>query len=133
MHAGTLLAGTLLRSKKHYPLCPATGCAHGGAQHLATTPMASLAAHTQANFLWAYATLGKRVGTTCMEALAAQAHKELPRANAQDLENMMWAFAKFNHSPDASLLQSCEAHATRIARAFTPQGVVRCCPFTIKR
>ena len=81
----------------------------------------------QANFLWAYAALGKPMGSACLEALAAHAHKQLPRFSAQQLADMMWAFARFRHSPGAPLLQGCEAHATCIARAINARNVVRCC------
>ena len=73
--------------------------------------------------LWAYATLGEPLGSACLEALAAQAQKQLPHFNEQALTNVMWAFAKLNHCPGATLLQSCEAHATCTAGAFTPQGL----------
>ena len=81
--------------------------------------------------MWAYATLGERMGRACLEALAAQALKQLPRFSAKDLAIMMWALAKLDYSPDDTLLlRGCEAHATRIAGAFSPQGLVRCCLFT---
>ena len=67
------------------------------------------------------------MGGTCLDALATQAHRQLPSFNSQELASMMWAFAKLNYSPKATLLQGCEAHATRIAGAFSPQGLVRCC------
>ena len=81
----------------------------------------------QANFAWAYATLGQPLGTACLEALAAQAQKQLPHFKPQDLANTMWAFAKLKLCPDAALLRSCEAHATRKAEVFIPQDLVRCC------
>ena len=81
----------------------------------------------QANFLWAYATLGERMGGASLEALAAQAQKQLPQFNSQNVANMMWAFAKLKYNPGATLLQSCEANATHTARTLTPQGLVRCC------
>ena len=81
----------------------------------------------QALFPWAYATLGERMGSPCLEALATQAQKQLPHFTAQNLANMMWAFAKLAYTPDKELLQSCEAHAVRIAGAFIPQSLVRCC------
>ena len=81
----------------------------------------------QANFPWAYATLGERLGCACLEALAAQAQKQLPSFTAQNLANMMWAFAKLEYSPDDTLLRGCEAYATRSAGAFSPQALVRCC------
>ena len=87
----------------------------------------------QANFPWAYATLGVRMGSACLEALAAQAQKQLPQFKPQNLANMMWAFAKLSYSPDATLLLSCEACASRIARTFKPQEVVRRCLFFNKQ
>ena len=81
----------------------------------------------QAMFAWAYATLGERMGSASLEALAAQAQMQLPLFNAQNLANMMWAFAKLSYTPDKELLQSCEAHAVRIVGAFKPQALVRCC------
>ena len=95
--------------------------------------MASIAARAQSMFLSAYATLGERMGAACLEALAAQAQVQLPRFNAQALANMMWAFAKLNYRPEAMLLQSCEAHATRLARTFTPQEMVCCCVLSLKQ
>ena len=91
--------------------------------------VASIAARAQSNFLWAYGTLGERLGGACMEALAAQALRQLPRFNAQGLVNMMWAFAKLDYSPNEMLLRGCEAHATRCAGAFSPSALVRCCLF----
>lgn len=67
------------------------------------------------------------MGGACLEALAAHAQKQLPHLKAQQLADTMWAFAKFKHSPDATLLRGCEAHATRIARTFIPSDVARCC------
>ena len=87
----------------------------------------------QANFLWAYATLGERMGSASLEALAAQAQTQLPSFTAQNLANMMWASAKLEYSPDDTLLRGCEAHATRNAGAFDPQALVRCCLFTDKQ
>ena len=81
----------------------------------------------QANFPWAYATLGERMGVACLEALATQAHAQLSHFNAQNITNMMWAFAKLSYRPDSTMLQRCEAHAMRIARSFQPQHLVRCC------
>ena len=80
----------------------------------------------QATFLWAYATLEERMGGACLEALAAQALKQLPHFEAQHMAMMLWAFAKLEHNPGAALLRGCEAHAVRICETFTPQGVVRC-------
>ena len=68
-------------------------------------------------------------GDALLGACVAQAQKQLPHFKEQELANMMWAFAKLDHCPDATLLQSCEAHATRTAEAFVPQGLVRCCLF----
>ena len=79
----------------------------------------------QATFPWAYATLGERMGAACLEALATHAQEQLPRFTAQNLANMMWAFAKLNYSPDATLLLSCEAQGTRIAGTMDPQELVR--------
>ena len=73
----------------------------------------------QANFVWAYAMLDERMGAACLKALAAQAQKQLPQFEAQNLANMMWAFAKLAYTPDTTLLQSCEAHAIRTARVQT--------------
>ena len=87
----------------------------------------------QANFLWAYATLGERMSSACLEALATQAQAQLPQFKAQELANMMLAFAKLSYSPNATLLQSCEAHDTRIAGEFTPRGLVRRCLYVSKR
>ena len=67
------------------------------------------------------------MGSACLEALAAQAQAQLPQFESQELANMMWAFAKLNYSPSAMLLRGCEAHATRIAGAFSPQELVCCC------
>ena len=47
----------------------------------------------QANFLWAYATLGEPMGGACLAALAAQAQRQLPRFKEQNLSNMAWALA----------------------------------------
>ena len=80
----------------------------------------------QAMFLWAFATLHERMGGACREAVAAQAQKQLPRFGAKDVADMLWAFAKLGHNPDASLLRDCEAHATRLCRTFKPQQLVRC-------
>ena len=46
---------------------------------------------------------------------------------------MMWASAKLNYSPDTTLLQSCEAHATDAARVFKPQELVRRCLYVKSR
>ena len=89
--------------------------------------VSSMAARAQSNFLWSFATLGERMGAACLEALATQAQKQLPQFTAQNLANMMWAFAKLSYTPDKELLQSCEAHAVSTARAFSPQDLVRCC------
>ena len=83
------------------------------------------AARAQSNFLWAYATLGERLGNASLKALVTQAQKQLPHFTAQGLTNIMWAFPKVNHSPDATLLRSCEAHAARISSAYIPQDLVR--------
>ena len=79
----------------------------------------------QANFMWAYATLGERMGGACLEALATQTQKLLPQSHAQDMAKM-WAIAKLSKSPDPTLLRSCEAHAARVAGTFIPQDLVRC-------
>ena len=81
----------------------------------------------QANFLWAYATLGERMGSACLEALEKQAQKQLPHFKPLELTMMMWAFVKLSYSPDAMLLRSCEAHAMRTAGTFNPQELVRSC------
>ena len=81
----------------------------------------------QAIFPWAYATLGERMSAACLEALATQAQKQLPHFTAQNLANMMWAFAKLSFTLDKELLQSCEAHAVSTDRAFSPEDLVRCC------
>ena len=47
----------------------------------------------QANFLWAYATLGERVGESCLAALVTNALTLLPCFNAQELGNTAWALA----------------------------------------
>ena len=77
--------------------------------------------------MWAYATLGERMGAACLEALAAQAQEQLPQFRAQEVVNMMWAFAKLAYRPDTELLQSCEAQAVRTAKMFKPQALVRRC------
>ena len=82
---------------------------------------------SQSMFLWAYATLETRVGHACVKALAAQAQKQLPRFQAQQMANMLWAFSKLQFMPNAALLRSCEAHAMRVCEALTPSGLVRCC------
>ena len=78
-------------------------------------------------FLRAYATLGAAMGDVCLNTLTAQAHEQLPSFEARSLSNMLWAFAKMKHTPDAAMLRDCEAHATRIAASFIPQDVVRWC------
>lgn len=78
-------------------------------------------------FLWAHATLERRVGSACLRALAAQAQKRLPRFQAQQMANMLWAFSKLQYIPHATLLRGCEAHAIRVCKALTPSGLVRCC------
>ena len=78
-------------------------------------------------FLWAYATLEERVGPACLRALAAQAQMQLPRFQAQQMANMLWAFSKLQYSPNAALLRGCEAHAIRVCEALTPSGLVRSC------
>ena len=50
----------------------------------------------QANFLWAYATLGERVSGSCLAALTACALPLLPRFNAQHLGNTAWALASMD-------------------------------------
>ena len=80
----------------------------------------------QVMFLRAYAMLGARMGSACLEALAAHAQKQLPRFEAKSMVNMLWAFAKLKHKPGAALLRDCEAHATRIVTSFAPQDLVRC-------
>ena len=47
----------------------------------------------QANFLWAYAALGERVGGSCLVALSAHALTLLPSSDAQVLANTAWALA----------------------------------------
>ena len=84
-------------------------------------------------FPWAYATLGERLSGACLEMLAAHAQKQLPHFKEQELAMTMWAFAKIDFSPDIVLLRSCEAHAARIAGAFTPQALVRRCLFLVNR
>ena len=59
--------------------------------HLPTTSVASLAVCTQANFLWAYATLGERVRVTYLEALAAQARRELRLFKVGHVASMLWS------------------------------------------
>ena len=83
-------------------------------------------------FLRAYATMSlygleQRVGPACLKALAAQAQKQLPRFQAQQMANMLWAFSKLQYSPHAALLRGCEAHTIRVCDALTPSGLVRCC------
>ena len=66
----------------------------------------------QANFLWAYATLGERVGSSCLAALASNALTLLPRFNAQELSNTAWALASIDISePVSSLHLPCIAQA----------------------
>lgn len=79
----------------------------------------------QVMFLRAYAMLGMPVGGACLKALAGQALKELPRFEPRHLSNMLWAWAKLKHRPDAVLLRGCEAHAARTATSFAPQDLVR--------
>ena len=50
----------------------------------------------QANFLWAYATLGERMDGSCSAALASHALTLLPRFNAQELCNTAWALASMD-------------------------------------
>ena len=50
----------------------------------------------QAKFLWAYATLGERVGSSCFAALATRAMTLLPRFTAQGLSNTAWALASMD-------------------------------------
>ena len=80
----------------------------------------------QANFLWAYATLGKRLDAASLGALEAAAHKLLPQFDSQALSNMLWAFVKLDHMPGSALLRGCEAQAVHTAANFSPQGLVRC-------
>lgn len=47
----------------------------------------------QANLLYAYATLGERVGASCSAALAARALTMLPCFSEQELANTAWALA----------------------------------------
>ncbi len=81
----------------------------------------------QAILLRSYAMLGAAMDSHCLDALATQAQVQLQHFDAQALATLMWAFAKLSYSPDATLLRSCEAHAVRIAGAFTSQCLVRCC------
>lgn len=78
-------------------------------------------------FLRACATLEARVGDACLKALAAQAQEQLQHFEARPLSNMLWAFAKLKHNPEAALLRDCEAHARRIVTSFAPQDLVRWC------
>lgn len=80
----------------------------------------------QAAVLWAYATLGERMGGACLEALAAQAQKRLPCFEALHVAMMLWAYAELQHNPGAALLRGCEAHAIHVCQTFNPQGLVRC-------
>ena len=50
----------------------------------------------QANFLWAYATLGERVSGSCAAALASSALNLLPRFDEQHLSNTAWALASMD-------------------------------------
>ena len=47
----------------------------------------------QANFLWAYATLGEPVSKDCLASLAARAQSQLPHFTEQGLSNTAWALA----------------------------------------
>ena len=80
----------------------------------------------QVMLLRAYATLEEQIGGACLEALAAQAQEQLPHLEPRHLSNVLWAFAKLKHSPDAALLRGSEARATRTVASFTPQDLVRC-------
>lgn len=71
--------------------------------------------------------LGAPMGSHCVDALAAQAQKQLPHFDAQELAILMWAFAKLSYSPDATLLRTCEAHATSSVDPFAPHDLVRRC------
>ena len=62
----------------------------------------------QANFLWAYATLGECVGASCVAALATRALTLLPHFSAQGLSNTAWALASMDIlEPVSSLTNLC--------------------------
>ena len=50
----------------------------------------------QANFLWAYATLGERVTGTCSSALASNALTLLACFNTLELSNTAWSLASMD-------------------------------------
>ena len=62
----------------------------------------------QANFLWAYATMGERMTGSCSAALTVCALPLLPRFNAQNLSNTAWALASMDIlEPVRSLTNLC--------------------------
>ena len=60
----------------------------------------------QANFLWAYAMLGERMGGSCSAALAANALTLLPRFTTQQLGNTAWALGTMGLSEPVCALHS---------------------------
>ena len=84
----------LLNSTLHFQAltCSQASCTANHIRHFSRLKSGCL----QANFLWAYATLGERVTGSCSAALASNALALLPRFNPQELSNTAWALASMD-------------------------------------
>ena len=56
----------------------------------------------QAMILWAYATLGERMGDACLAALVGQARKEMQHFSVQNLAMVLWSLCVAQVSREAS-------------------------------
>lgn len=59
----------------------------------------------QANFAWAYATLGVAPSNACLDALCEHARAHLAAFPPQNISNTAWALATLQHTHQARLVR----------------------------
>ena len=64
-------------------------------------------------FLWAYASLGERMGSTCLDALVGQAQKELQRFSVQGLGMLLWSLCILQVHRGPRPCSVCQRHQQR--------------------
>ena len=74
----------------------------------------------QANIAWAFSVLGHSPGPELLEAIAQEAEKKIAEFTAQNISNLLWAFAKLEHMP-ATFLACASLAARALLTQCTPQ------------
>ena len=73
--------------------------------------------------LWAYANVNASPGEPMLEAMTARAQAELRTYSAQNISNMLWAFAKFSYRPEAFLAIAMDFTVNNLTE-FSAQSTV---------